>query len=111
MAMSLIICIVLVKSYKMRLTQNGLLCILWYKRYDIVLSFMQQHAAMTDCAVGNDGKLLDTSQITWYHDADDDTPILATPLPVSTKLVHHTPSPKIAGAHCTCHILHPSTKA
>jgi len=29
------------------------------------------------CAIGHNGKLLDASQITWYNDADNDTPISA----------------------------------
>ena len=30
---------------------------------------------MSDCALGPDGKLLNASEITWYHDKDDDTPL------------------------------------
>src|SRR5947208_197819 len=38
---------------------------------------------MSDSALGPDGKLLDASEITWYHDKDDDTP-----LPSSTGASH-----------------------
>jgi hypothetical protein len=34
---------------------------------------------MSNCALGPDGELKDASKIIWYHDADDDTPIIPPP--------------------------------
>ncbi|KAF8423444.1 hypothetical protein L210DRAFT_3765781 [Boletus edulis BED1] len=36
-------------------------------------------SALAGCAVGHDGQLLDASQIQWFHDADDNTPLPQIP--------------------------------
>ena len=40
---------------------------------------------MNNCAIGNDGRLLDAADIQWFHDADD-----ADPIPPATSEVSNT---------------------
>ena len=48
---------------------------LWFKSTPPFLLKVQSPIVMSDSALGPDGKLLDASEITWYHDKDDDTPL------------------------------------
>jgi hypothetical protein len=69
---------------------------------------------MTGCAVGPDGNLLDASQIIWFNDGDDVTPISgpsllkASPLP---RPASRSPSPIIAGSRRPRRVVRPSAKA
>ncbi|KAG2050400.1 hypothetical protein BDR06DRAFT_1011235 [Suillus hirtellus] len=55
-------------------------------------------------AVGANGALLDTSDITWFHDADDDTPLPTSHMPLPP------PAIMIAGSHRSAHVPHPASK-
>ncbi len=73
---------------------------------------------MSGCAIGADGCLLDASEIEFFNDVDDDTPISgpsnlpkrpARPVhPLFTGI--HSPALKVAGTRCTTHVSRPSTK-
>ncbi|EDR05966.1 uncharacterized protein LACBIDRAFT_329145 [Laccaria bicolor S238N-H82] len=68
------------------------------------------------CAVDTTGKLLDTSEIVFYNDPDDETPISGPGAPPKPSSIHpffsHSapPSRIIAGAHCSTRTLRPSTR-
>ena len=78
-----------------------------------------------NCALDAHGNLLDASQITWFNDPDDATPLpTATPdpsppvtPPPATTLAHFFrkssagPSAKVAGARRSNRPVHPSSKA
>lgn len=61
---------------------------------------------MSDCAVGPDGNLLDASEIVWFNDPDDETP-----LSTAKGLGNRSPSPKIAGSRRPQRAVRPSAKA
>ena len=66
---------------------------------------------MSDCAIGKDGQLLDASEIVFYHDPDDDTPISGPPASKGLVTVRLGPPAQIlAGSRCPQRMLHPSTK-
>jgi hypothetical protein len=73
---------------------------------------------MSQCAIGADGQLLDASEIQFFNDVDDDTPIsgpsnLPTP---SSWPIHplfsgiHSPALNVAGSRRTARVSRPSTK-
>ncbi|KAF8132849.1 hypothetical protein EV363DRAFT_1430821 [Boletus edulis] len=45
----------------------------------ILVTMSNEPSALAGCAVGHDGQLLDASQIQWFHDADDNTPLPQIP--------------------------------
>ncbi|KAG1842421.1 hypothetical protein F4604DRAFT_1689916 [Suillus subluteus] len=55
-------------------------------------------------AVGADGALLDASNITWFHDADDDTPLPTSHMPLLS------PAIMIAGSHRSARVPRPASK-
>ncbi|KAF8868531.1 hypothetical protein BD779DRAFT_1415765, partial [Infundibulicybe gibba] len=72
------------------------------------------------CAVGPDGKLLDASEIQFFNDADDITPIsgpATVPTPSTIPGVHpfftrgSSPARLVAGIRRTARIPRPSAKA
>jgi len=74
--------------------------------------------ADSGCAVSSDGTLLDASEITWYNDADDETPLNAPPSPVPGPSTIHPffqrsskpPATKVAGARRSNRATRPSAR-
>ena len=79
-----------------------------YKGKHESLSLTQ--SIMSGCAIGPDGTLLDASNIVWYHNADDDTPISAPPASAPRSDLG-PPVSKIAGSRRPQRTLRLSTKA
>ena len=73
--------------------------------------------ASDSCAIGTDGNLLDASEIVWFNDPDDDTPIAPTttsstgqPQPSATRLNSSVTRAPLS-THRSTHAARPSTKA
>lgn len=56
-------------------------------------------------AVGADGTLLDAKDITWFHDADDDTP-----LPSASRTPFQSPAVIVAGSRRSVRVPRPASK-
>src|SRR5271155_5321723 len=72
-------------------------------------------AAPSDqCAVAADGSLLDASEIVFYNDPDDDTPLLNFNSATTSTNLHPffrggpAPSKIVAGSRCSTHVTCPS---
>lgn len=70
------------------------------------------------CALDKDGELMDASNITFYNDPDDDTPISGPPgsTTTSTRNMHpffsgaHSPAVVVAGSRRSARVPRPSTR-
>src|SRR6266487_1624848 len=71
------------------------LCLRYKSTRELLLK-MQRLVIMSDCVLGPDGKLLDATEITWYHDKDDDAP-LPPSIGNSRPARRHIPSSHLTG--------------